>query len=50
MLTRSHLAPIFSDTLLCFLLILLAACSSLPGGSGGKSTPTPGEQYTFLWQ
>jgi hypothetical protein len=42
MLKRSHLAPIFSGTLLCFLLILTTACSSLPGGSGGNSIPTPG--------
>ncbi|HLX57936.1 MAG TPA: hypothetical protein VKR83_13010 [Ktedonobacteraceae bacterium] len=42
MLKRSHFAPIFSGALLCFLLILLAACSSLPGGSGGQSIPTPG--------
>ncbi|GAC1568819.1 MAG: hypothetical protein NVS3B14_19700 [Ktedonobacteraceae bacterium] len=42
MLKRSHLAPILSDALLCFLLILLAACSSLPDGSGGNSIPTPG--------
>lgn len=42
MLTRSQLAPIFAGALLCFLLILMTACSSLPGGSGGNSIPTPG--------
>src|SRR5260370_37780082 len=42
MLKRSQLAPIFSGALLCFLLILMTACSSSPTGSGGSSTPTPG--------
>src|SRR5216683_2920605 len=42
MLKRSQLAPIFSGALLCFLLILMTACSSLPGSSGGNSIPTPG--------
>ncbi len=42
MIKRSHLAPAFSGTLLCFLLMLLMACSSLPVGSGGTSTPSPG--------
>ena len=42
MLTRSQLAPIFAGALLWFLLILMTACSSLPGGSGVNSIPTPG--------
>src|SRR6266849_3641700 len=42
MVKRSQLAPIFSGALLCFLLILMTACSSLPGSSGGNSIPTPG--------
>lgn len=42
MLKRSHLAPIIFGALPCFLLILLTACSSLPGSSGTNSTPTPG--------
>jgi hypothetical protein len=42
MLKRSQFAPIFSGALLCFLLILMTACSSLPGSSGGNSIPTPG--------
>ncbi len=41
MLKRYRLAPIFSGALLCFLLMLLSACTSLPGGSGGNNTPTP---------
>src|SRR5260370_13954674 len=42
MVKRPQLAPIFSGALLCFLLILMTACSSLPGSSSGNSTPTPG--------
>src|SRR5258708_32867924 len=42
MVKRSQLAPIFSGAPLWFLLILLTACSSLPGSSGGNSIPTPG--------
>src|SRR5260370_9920513 len=42
MVKRSQLAPIFSGALLCFLLILMTACSSLPGSSGGNSIPMPG--------
>jgi hypothetical protein len=39
---RSHIAPVFSGALFCFLLMLITACSSLPGGSGSTGTPTPG--------
>jgi len=42
MLKHFHLAPIIPGALFCFLLILLTACSSLPAGLGGNSTPTPG--------
>ncbi len=42
MLKRSHIASIFSGALLCFLVMLMSACSSPPAGSGGNSTPTPG--------
>lgn len=42
MVNRSQFASRFSSVLLCTLLMLLTACSSLPIGSGGQSTPTPG--------
>lgn len=42
MVTRSLFIPRFSGILLCILLILLTACSSLPVGSGGQSTPASG--------
>lgn len=42
MVKRSHLAPILSGALLCFLLILMTACSSLTVGTGGNNIPTPG--------
>lgn len=42
MLKHFHLASIFSGALICFLLMLLAACSSTPAGTGSSSTPTPG--------
>jgi len=42
MVKCSQFAPIFSGALLCFLLVLMTACSSLPGGSGGNGIPTPG--------
>lgn len=42
MMIRSRFVPRFSGILLCVLLMLLTACSSLPVGTGGQSTPTPG--------
>src|SRR5258708_9821197 len=42
MVKRSQLAPIFSGALLCFLLILMTACSPLRGTSVGNSISMPG--------
>lgn len=37
---RFHLLSASSPIFLCFLLVLVSACSLLPTGSGAKSTPT----------